>query len=107
MSVRELLNRLVSDPNDGGNKDDRDEDGNIIISYLTLHSLLPTQIKKCPHITRSCVVVNVEFLLKVYIHHCYTGVIGIGKKSNIESKMLKAEGLVRNPITYKHHIKIQ
>ena len=41
MSVRELHNSLVSDPNDGGLKDARDEDGKIIISDLTLHLLLP------------------------------------------------------------------
>ena len=31
LSVREPHNRLVSDPNDGGLKDTRDEDGNTII----------------------------------------------------------------------------
>ena len=46
MSVRELHNRLVSDTNDGGIKDARDEDGNIIISDSTFHSLLPHQLKK-------------------------------------------------------------
>ena len=73
MSVRELHNSLVSDPNDGGLKDDRGEDDNIIISDSTLCSLLP----KCLHVTRSCVVVNVVFTLKVYIRHCYPGVINI------------------------------
>ena len=77
VSVRELHNSLVSDPNDGGIKDARDEDDNIIISDSTLRSLLPPQLKKCLRDTRSCVVVNVEFLLKVHIHHCYPGVIGI------------------------------
>ena len=77
MSVRELHNSLVSDPNDGGLKYARDEDGIIIISDSTLRSLLPPQLKKCPHVTRLCVVVNVAFLLKVNIHHCYPGVIGI------------------------------
>ena len=43
--VRELNNSLVSDPNDGGLKDARDEDGNIIISDSTLRSLLPPQLK--------------------------------------------------------------
>ena len=43
--VIELHNSLVSDPNDGGLKDVRDEDGNIIISYSTLRSLLPPQFK--------------------------------------------------------------
>ena len=41
VSVREIHHSLVSDPNDGGMKDVRDEDGNIIISEFTLRSLLP------------------------------------------------------------------
>ena len=41
MSVRELHNSLVNDPNDGGIKDDRGEDGKIIMSDSTLRSLLP------------------------------------------------------------------
>ena len=45
MSVRELHNSLVSDPNDGGFKDARDEYDNIIISYSTLPSLFPPQFK--------------------------------------------------------------
>ena len=77
VSVRELHNGLVSDPNDGGLKDDRDEDGKIIISDSTLCALLPPQLKKCLRVIRLCVVVNVAFLLKVYILHCYPGVIGI------------------------------
>ena len=77
VSVRELHNSLVIDPNDGGPKDARDEDGKIIISDSKLRSLLPPQFKKNLYVTRSCVVVNVAFLLKVYNHHCYPGVIGI------------------------------
>ena len=77
VSVRELHNSLVSDPNYGGLKDDKYEDSNIIISDYTLCSLLPHQLKKYLHVTRSCVVVNVVFLLKVYIHRCYPGVIDI------------------------------
>ena len=46
VSVRELHNSLVSDPNDGGLKDARYEDGNIIISENTLRSLLPPQLKQ-------------------------------------------------------------
>ena len=46
MSVRELHNSLVSDPNDGGLKDARYEDGKIIINDSTLSSLLPPQFKK-------------------------------------------------------------
>ena len=75
--VRELHISLVSYPNDGGMKYARDEDDNIIISDSTLRSLLPLQLKKCLHVARSCVVVNIVFMLKVYIHHLYPGVIGI------------------------------
>ena len=58
-------------------KNARDEDGKIIISDSTLRSLFPTQLKKCLHVIRLCGVVNVAFILKVYILHCYPGVIGI------------------------------
>ena len=40
VSFRELHNSLVSDTNDGGLKDDMDEDDNIIISDSTLRSIL-------------------------------------------------------------------
>ena len=43
VSVREIHNSLVSDPNDGGIKDARDKYGKIIISDSTLRALLPTQ----------------------------------------------------------------
>ena len=46
VSVRELYHSIVSDPNDGGLKDARDEDGKIIISDSTLRSLLPPQVKQ-------------------------------------------------------------
>ena len=42
--IKELHNSLLSDPNDGGLKDARDEDDNIIISDSTLCSLLPPQL---------------------------------------------------------------
>ena len=45
VSVRELNNILVIDPNDGGLKDARDEDDNIIISDYKLRSLLSPQLK--------------------------------------------------------------
>ena len=44
-TIRELHNSLVSDPNDDGIKDARDENGKIIISESTLRSLLPPQLK--------------------------------------------------------------
>ena len=46
VSVRELHNSLVSDPNDGCLKDARYENGKIIISDSTLRSLLPPQLKQ-------------------------------------------------------------
>ena len=46
VSVRELHNSLVSDPNDGGMRDARDEDGKIIIIDSTLRLLLLPQLKK-------------------------------------------------------------
>ena len=45
VSVREMHNSLVVDPNYGGLKDARDKDDNIIISDSTFCSLLPSQIK--------------------------------------------------------------
>ena len=36
----------MSDTNDGGIKDDRDEDDNIIISDSTFRSLFPPQLKQ-------------------------------------------------------------
>ena len=46
VSIRELHNILVSDPNDGGLKYAMDEDDNIIISDYTFLSLLPPQLKQ-------------------------------------------------------------
>ena len=46
VSVRELHNSLVSDTNDGGLKDTRNEDVKIIISDSTMRSLLPQQLKQ-------------------------------------------------------------
>ena len=46
VSIRELHNSLVSDPNDGGLKDARDEDDNIIIRDSTFPSLFPPQLKQ-------------------------------------------------------------
>ena len=46
VSVRELHNSLLSNTNDGGLKDARDEDDNIIISDSKLRSLFPPQLKQ-------------------------------------------------------------
>ena len=77
VSVREIHNNLVIATKDGGLKEARDEDDNIIISDSTLRSLLTTQFKKCRQDTRSCVVENITYLTKVCIHHYYRGVIVI------------------------------
>ena len=77
--VLEINNSLISDPEDGGIKDARDAENNIIISDSKLHSLFPPQLKKIQHNARSCVVVNVVYLPKVYITHYYYGVISIKK----------------------------
>ena len=45
VSVRELHNSLVSDPVDGGIKEARDAENNIIISEYILRSLLPPKFK--------------------------------------------------------------
>ena len=50
--VRELHNKLVSATIYSGLKEAKDEEHNIIISYSTLHSLLPPQIKKFHQDTR-------------------------------------------------------
>ena len=79
LSVGELCNSLVSDPVDGGQKEARDVDNNIIISDFTLLSLLPPQIRKCQKDTSSSVVVSVLYLPTVYIPHYCHGVVGILK----------------------------
>ena len=89
VSVREFHNSLVSDPKDGGLKEARYVENNIIISYCTLRSLLPPQQKKCQHNTRSCVVVNVANLPKAYIPKYYHGVIVILKTETSKPKFSK------------------
>ena len=46
VSLRELTNILVSDSNDGGIKETRDEENIIIIRDSTLRSLLPQKLKQ-------------------------------------------------------------
>ena len=50
--VKELHNSLVGDPNDGGLKEARGEENNIVISDSELQTLLPPQLKKCQQDTR-------------------------------------------------------
>ena len=44
--IRELHNIIVSTPYEGSLKNARDEENNIIISYPTIHNILPPQLKK-------------------------------------------------------------
>ena len=77
VSVRELHNILVIDPNDHVIKDDRDEDDNIVISNSKLRSLLPPQLKQMSASYKFMGGFNVSFMIKVCIHRCYPVVIGI------------------------------
>ena len=106
MSVRKLHNTLVSDPNDGGLKYSRDKDDNIIISDFTLHWMLPPELKQMSSQYKVMCCCECSIYEKLYIRHCYPGVIGIWKNLNIKANILKAEGLVKNHITYMKQINI-
>ena len=67
MSVREIHKSLVIEKVDGGLKESRDVENNIIISDYILRSFF-TMIFFSQQDTRSGVVVNVVYLSKVYIH---------------------------------------
>ena len=74
VSVSELHNRIVSDPVDGGLKEARDAENNIIISDYKLRSLFPPQLKKCHQDTRSCVVgMLIFYFLARNINACTFG----------------------------------
>ena len=77
VSVRELHNSLVSDPNDGDIKYSRDEYYNIIISASIFFSLLSQQLKQMSASYKFMGGFNVSFMIKVCIHRCYPVVIGI------------------------------
>ena len=107
VSVRELNNSLVIDPNDGGLKDPRDKNNNINISDYTFRSLLPPQLK---HISaRYKVICSCECCISdKSIHSSFISWCDeYLKKLKIKSKILKSEGQVKNHITHKKHIKIQ
>ena len=67
MSVREIHKNIVSATIYGGLKEARDEDDNISVSALS--SLFPPQLEKCHQDTRLCVVANIAYMKKVYIHN--------------------------------------
>ena len=105
LSVRELHNSLGIDSNDGSLKDARGEDDNIIISDSTLRSRFPPQLKQMS--ARYKVMCGCEYFISaksihsslIFWHDRYL------KNSKIRSKIIKAEGLVKNKITYMKHIK--
>ena len=107
MSVRELHNSLVSDPNDGGLKYDKDEDDNIIISDIISRSLLPHQFNQMS--ARYKVMCGCEYF--IYYKGIHSPLLSWRdrylKNSNIKAKMLKSEGLVKKNITHIKHIKIK
>ena len=45
VSAQEILNSMVSNPEESGLKDARDEDINIINSDSTFHNIIPPQLK--------------------------------------------------------------
>ena len=67
MSVREPHNSLVRDPNDGGLKYARDENGKIIISDSTLRLLFPPQLKQMS--ARYKVMCGCEYCIYAKIIH--------------------------------------
>ena len=99
VSFRELYNSLVSDPNDGGLKDARDEYGKIIISDSTLRSLLPPQLKQMS--VRHKIMCGCECLISAKsIHSSFLSCCDrYLKNSRIKGKMLKGEGLVKKHIS--------
>ena len=107
VSVRELHNSLVSDPNDVGIKDARDEDDKIIISDSTFRSLLPPQLKQTS--AKYKVMCGCECCISSKsLHSSFLSWSDrYLKNSNIKSKIIKAEGLVKKHITYMKHIKTQ
>ena len=107
MSVRELHNSLVSDPNDGAIKDARDEDNNIIISDSTLSSLFLPQLKQMS--AGYNIMCGCEYCISA--KNIHSSLLSWRDKylktSNIKSKTLKAEGPMKKHITYMKYIKAQ
>ena len=107
VSIRELCNRLISDPDDGGLKEAINADNNSIISYSTPCSLLPTQIYKTS--SQYKVMCSCECFISAKSTHLslLSWCDQYFKKSNIKTKNLKTEGPMKNKIAYMKHIKIQ
>ena len=68
---------MVISPEEGGHKEARYVDNNIIISDSTLRKIFHPNSRKGLHGTRSCVVISVTYMPKVYIFRYYHGGINI------------------------------
>ena len=64
----------MSPKEEGGMKEARDEDNNIIIGDAALQNILTPQLKTLPHNTKSCVSLSVAYLPKSCIRNYYHGV---------------------------------
>ena len=60
VSVQEIHKSLVSPPEEGGPKEAKYDDNNIIISDSTLRNILPPQLKKLPRDTKLFVVMSLH-----------------------------------------------
>ena len=56
---------MVSPPEEGGIKETRYADNNIIISDSTLRNIISPQLNNMSHGTRLCVVLSVSYLSRV------------------------------------------
>ena len=76
-SIRELHNSMVSPPGEGGLKEESDADNNKIISGLTLHNILLTQLKnltlqyKFMCVCECCISAKIMKLSLLSWHECF------------------------------------
>ena len=79
----------------------------IISSLVILHydQFSHPKLRRCLQGTSSCAVVSSVYLPKLFIHHCYHGVIVIWGSSKFQVKIHKTEGPVKSLIAYLGHIK--
>ena len=96
----------VSDLDDGGLKDARDKDNNIIIGDSTFFSLLPPQLKQISE--RYKVMCGCKCFISTKIIH--SSLLSwhdrYFKNLNIKAKMLKTDVLLKKHTTYMKHIEI-
>ena len=106
VSVQEIYNSMASPPEEGGMKEERDKDNNIIVSDSTLSNILPPQLKNT---TSQCKVMcgrNCCISDKIKHSSLLSWRKRFWKHTYIKSAMHKTEGLLKWPIVYLRHIKI-